>query len=229
MESFLVHCEDCKIKSDAVNTLKKGELDYLSRHCSEVKLKKGEYVFKEGNSSSHIAYIRSGMVKIHMTGPAGRDQILKIAITGHYVGLQTILFENVHRYSASTLTETVFCFIDSISFQQLIKRNPGFGSEIIRMMGEDEYRYYERFVSQLQKHLNGRLVDALMYFYELEGSRKEFVLPVSKTDLAGLIGSSRESVSRALRELSDAGVLSYERNKIRIENLTMMKTISMKG
>ncbi|MFO8129344.1 MAG: Crp/Fnr family transcriptional regulator [Bacteroidales bacterium] len=228
-EKNLVRCSDCKVKSAAAETLNPHELDVLTRNCAELTLASGEYVIRQGTLSSHIAYIKKGLVKVHMTGPSGKDQILKISRPGVYIGIQTVLFDKVHRYSATALTESVLCYIDIDFFRSLIQKNPGFANEIIRFLCTDELAYFERFANQLQKQLNGRLADALLYFSEMSEDPLTIELPVTKTDLAGLIGVSRESVSRALRELADTGVIRMNGRQIGILNMELLGKISKKG
>ncbi|MBU2652165.1 MAG: Crp/Fnr family transcriptional regulator [Bacteroidetes bacterium] len=229
MNQTQYHCSECKIKSDAVGTLKRKDLDFLSQNCMEITLRRGESIIRQGTVSTHIAYLKSGLAKTHMSGPAGRDQILKIVTPGYYIGIQAIMFDKVHRYSASALNESVYCLIDSKSFMHLVRRNQVFAYEIVKYLSMDELTYYDRFVNQLQKHLNGRLADALTYFSQMYGGKGVFHLPVSKTDLAGLIGSSRESVSRALKEMSETGVIRVDGRKISILNVQLLEKISRSG
>jgi len=223
------HCSSCDIKSRAVETLGDKELDFLNRNCAEVTLGKGEHIIKEGTLSSHIAYIKSGLAKVHMMGPSGRDQILRLVPPGYYIGIQTILFDKIHRYSATALKPSRICFIDILSFKELIRRNHQFAYELILYLCQNEMDYYERFVNQSQKHLNGRLADALIYFANTVSQDDEFELPLDRSDLGALIGATRESVSRAIHELMDIGVISLDGKKIQIKNFSMLNKISKSG
>lgn len=223
------NCTSCDIKSKAVETLRDKELDFLNRNCAEVVLKKNEHIIKEGTLSSHIAYIKSGLAKIHMMGPSGKDQILRLVPPGYYIGIQTILFDKIHRYSATALKPSRICYIDIFSFKELIKRNHQFAYELILYLCQNEMSYYDRFVNQFQKHLNGRLADALIYFANTVSQSDEFELPLSRTDLGALIGATRESVSRAIHELMDIGVICMDGKMIQIKNYEMLNKISKSG
>ncbi len=223
------NCSNCDIKSRAVETLSSKELEFLNHNCAEVTLDKGEHIIKEGTLSSHIAYIKSGLAKVHMVGPSGRDQILRLVPPGYYIGIQTILFDKVHRYSATALKPSRMCFIDILSFKELIRRNHQFAYELILYLCQNEMDYYERFVNQSQKHLNGRLADALIYFANTISQDDEFELPLSRSDIGALIGSTRESVSRAIHELIDIDVIEMKGKKIQIKNFDMLNKISKSG
>ena len=224
-----LHCSNCEIKSRAVETLDNKELEFLNKNCAEVTLSKGEHIIKEGTLSSHVAYIKSGLAKVHMMGPSGKDQILRLTPPGFYIGIQTILFDKVHRYSATALMESRICYIDIYSFKELIRRNHQFAYELILYLCQNEMTYYDRFVNQFQKHLNGRLADAMIYFANTVSQDDKFELPLSRSDLGALIGATRESVSRAIHELINIGVIEMEGKMIKILNFEMLNKISKSG
>lgn len=224
-----IECPYCSFKSRAVETLTDEELTLMTENCAEVVCKPGEHIIKEGTLSSHIAYLKCGLAKIHMTGPNGDDQILKIASQGSYIGIQTILTDKIHRYSASALKECIVCYININLFKELIKRNSQFAFEMIIYLCTDELTYFERFVNLSQKNVNGRLADALLYFSQTINKSEEFTLPLSRNDLAALIGARRESVARSLKEFSNTGVIKTNGKQIQIINNEILKKISEKG
>lgn len=222
-------CTQCSFKSVAVESLSMEELGLMNENCAEVHCKAGELLIKEGTLSSHIAYLKDGLAKLHMTGPGGNDQILKILTRGSYIGIQTILSDKIHRYSASALEDCVVCYIDIGIFKELIKRNHDFAFKIILYLCTDELSYFERFVNQLQKNLNGRLADALLYFSQTICQSDEFILPLTRNDLATLIGARRESVARSLREFNESGVIAMKGRSVAIRNPEMLRRISRSG
>lgn len=222
-------CPYCSFKSRAVETLTDEELTLMTENCAEVKCKPGEHIIKEGTLSSHIAYLKSGLAKIHMTGPRGDDQILKIASQGAYIGIQTILTDKIHRYSASALKESMVCYINIDLFKELLKRNSQFAFEMIIYLCTDEISYFERFVNLSQKNVNGRLADALLYFSQTINKSNEFTLPLSRNDLAALIGARRESIARSLKDFSDGGIIKTNGKHVQIKNKNILEKISDKG
>lgn len=224
-----ISCKECKIKSNAVKVLASDELQILEANCVEGSLKKGESIFHEGMPPSHIVYLRNGFCKIHMKGSGTRDQILKIAKPGAYLGLQTILGDNVNHYSATALNDCQACFMDIRIFKELIKRNGLFAYELIVYISQEELNYFHRFVDQNQKQLNGRVADALLFLSSEIYDKQKFEIPFTKSDLAGLVGSTRESVTRILKEFNDSQVTQMNGRKINILDLDRLKRISIAG
>ncbi len=226
---ILINCKDCKIKSKATGTLNKNELEFLAKNCAEVIVERGEHIIKQGQLSSHIAYIKSGLVKIHMKGPKEIDQILRIAMPGTYIGIQTILTNRIHQYSASALEDSKVCFIDINSFKELIAKNSMFANELLLYVCSDELVYFHRIVNHSQKQVNGRMAETLLFFADEVYKKEQYDLPLSRNDLAAIICTTRESATRSLKELNDMNIVNVKGKRIKIVDRKFLDKISLKG
>ena len=222
-------CGYCKIRSKAVEALKTEEVIILQENCAEVELDSDEIIIKEGSLSSHIAYLKEGLAKIHKRGVKGTDQILKILQPGSYIGMQTVLSSKIHQYSASTIEKSKICFIDITSFKQLITKNADFANELILYLCRDELTYFTRFVNVHQKQIDGRLADTILFFSDEINKSRRFNIPLKRYDLAALVCATRESVTRALKDLSDIGTIKVKGKSFEILNYELLKKISEKG
>lgn len=224
-------CKQCVFRSVAAHTLDSRELEYLSVNCAEVRMKAGEIVIKEGSLSSHIAYLKDGLVKIHKGSSREGDHLLKLAGNGSYIGIQTILADRIHQYSATCLSEVRICFIDIRSFRELLKRNHEFSYEVILYLCRDELNYFDRVTALSNRQVHGRLAHALLYMSAMVGSSgdKSFRMPITRKELASMINASRESVSRALQEMVRSGMIWLDGRNIRILSEKLLHKISESG
>ena len=222
-------CDTCQIKSKAVTTLNPEEMTILKENCASVVLLPGETIIKEGLLSSHVAYLKSGLAKICKKGVKGVDQILKIVKPGSYIGMQTVLSNKIHQYSASAIEESIVCYIDIYSFRELIAKNAQFANELILFLCRDELGYFNRFVNVHQKQVDGRLADTVLFFAEEINQNKSFRIPLSRNDLAALVCATRESVTRAIKDLSDIGTIKVDGKYFEILNYELLRKISEKG
>ena len=225
----MLNCDNCKIRSEAVKALKRDEVELLQNNCAEVELGPDESIIKEGSLSSHIAYLKEGLAKIHKKGVKGTDQILKILQPGSYIGMQTVLSSKIHQYSASTIDNSKVCFIDISSFKQLIDKNSGFANELILYLCRDELSYFKRFVNVHQKQIDGRLADTLLFFSDDVAKSRKFRIPLRRNDLAALVCATRESVTRALKDLTEIGTIRVNGKNFEILNYDLLVKISEKG
>ena len=222
-------CTDCKLKSKAASTLNTGELSHLEFGCVEGQLSKGAQLFNEGMIPNQVIYLKEGFVKIHKYGVKKKDQILKIAKPGAYLGIQTIFGDRINHYSATAITDVQACFIDIGIFKDLIHSNSNFAYELIVFICQEELVYYKRFVDQFQKQLNGRLADALLFLSEEIFKTDEFVLPFTKYDLGALVGATRESITRAIKSFRDTSIIEIEGKQMKITNIEKLRNISRTG
>jgi len=223
-------CRNCSIKSRAVSVLGHNELAILEKGCFQNNFNKGELILKENTPAQHITYIREGFVKLYKTGIGGKEYILSISGKGAFLGLQN-LDENRHvnYLSALAITDTKVCYIDIRYFDQLLKTNGEFASEVIAYMSHDEMNYFERLINNIQQQLPGRLASAILYFYRQVYHENPFNLNLTKTELASLIGTSRESVTRLLKSFHDDGIIHLHKNSIQILNEQKLEEIKQKG
>lgn len=230
MEKDLKKCIDCKIKSNVVSILNKDELCILEEGCSQTEFQKGELLFKEKTPARSIFYIRNGFVKLFKKGIGDKDFILSISKKGAYLGIQSLNLKSQDYYfSAIAITNVQVCFIDIECFGRLLNENGVFATEIISYIFSDEMNYFDRLVNNVQQQLPGRLANTLFYFRNQVYNENPFNLNITKAELASLIGTSRESVSRQLKEFQDADIIQMEKSKITILNEEKLEVIKRKG
>jgi len=218
------------IRSKAVDTLTVEELNILKENCAEIIFSPGENIVKEGSLSSHVAYLKDGLAMVSKKGVKGIDQILKIVKPGNYVGLQTVLFERINQYSVKAMEECVVCFIDNRSFKELINRNAQFANELILFLCREELTYFNRFVNIHQKQINGRMADIILFFSEeINNNSTSFQIPLSRNDMAALVCTTRESITRAIKDLSEVGTIRVSGKQFDIVDIKLLKEISQKG
>lgn len=223
-------CIDCTLKSNAVAVLNENELCILEEGCAKTRFQKGELIFKEGALARYITYMRDGFVKLVKTGIGGKEFILSISKKGAYLGIQNLNRKSKQNYfSAICVTDCEVCFIDIECFAKLLSRNGIFATEMITTIFNDEMNYFDRLVNNVQQQLPGRLANTLFYFRNQVYNENPFNLNLTKTELASLIGTSRESVTRLLKEFQDTGVIKLEKNKITILDDKKLNEIKQKG
>lgn len=223
-------CIECTLKSSAVSILDRNELCILEEGCSMIIFQKGELIFKEGTPAKHIAYIRDGFVKLVKKGIGGKDFILSISKGGSYLGIQNLNRESKENYfSAIAVSESEVCFIEIKCFAKLLQQNGDFATKVLSTIFNDEMHYFERLVNNVQQQLPGRLANTLLYFKNEVYNHNPFQLNLTKTEVASLIGTSRESVSRIFKEFQDAGIIKTDKKVITVLDENRLEEIRHKG
>ena len=221
-------CISCKVRSAAANHLTAEELDALGKQSVEVDFEKDEVIFKQDAFSSNIVYLRKGLVKLTMRGH-NREQILKIVKAPAYMGIPTTLGDKVNNYSAIALTDVSCCFIDRYTFKELVETNGKFAYEILTVLSKFELRQFHRCVNHIQKQVAGRIAGMLLDFSRNLYESNEFMLNLSRNELADLLGTSRETISRILTDFTADNLIEVSGKNIRILNDEMLEKINMAG
>lgn len=221
-------CKFCKYKSSAAGFLSNNELEVLENNCAQIGFKKGEVIFREGTLATNVAYLQSGLVKIHMKGPTG-EKILRLSKAPVYLGLPTTFGDKKNNYTATALTDATICFISLDTFREFIFKNGSFAYEIILDLCRNELKDYQKFVNMSQKQLPGRLAEILTCMSKEVFKSNHFELPLNQNELADFISTSRESISRILHEFSREGIIRINKKEISILKEDILQKISEKG
>ncbi len=223
-----VKCTGCRVKSSAARFLSDDQIEELGEHCVEVHFEPGETLFKQDALSSNIIYLKEGLVKLTMKGPY-RDQILKLVRAPAYLGIPTTVGDKVNHYSATALNRVAACFIDLNVFRKMIFENGNFSWEIILTLCRYELQQFHRCINLTQKQLNGKLAGTLL---DLAGNiyqSSSFHLDLSRNELAEMLGTTRESISRALNEFAEEGIIRLQGREISILDEERLREIYRRG
>ena len=223
------NCESCTDKSCAVQTLSDSELELLSNSYHEASFEKGEIILSEGSMASHIVYLRNGLVKEYGKGTSSLEYILQVVKPHSYLGLHSIFSDRINHYSYMALTKVTVCYIELPVFSKFIKENGNFSFEILSSVCNDSLRNYHRFIDQHQKKIFGKVADALLYFSSVIFQSSSFVLPLSRKEIAHMIGTSRESVSKQICGFETDNILKVHGRNITILDMERLQQISKNG
>jgi CRP/FNR family transcriptional regulator len=221
-------CSLCILKSRAAKNLSDPELSQMDDSCVEVTFQKGDIIFKENALSSNIIYLQEGLVKLLIAGPH-QTQILRLKKAPCYLGLPTTMGDKINHYSAVAIEPTTACFIDITTFKHLLKENPDFSFEIITELCRNELEQFHRCVKLVQNQIYGRLANHLLQLSTEVYDSPEFTLPLTRNEIADLVCTSRETVSRLLSDLSKEKIIEINGKQVKILNQKLLEKISDKG
>ena len=222
-------CHDCKDISCAAAVLNSKELDLVSGNSHESFLKKGEVILHEGSPTSHIVYLKTGLAKEYIKHSVEKEQILQIVKQHTYLGLPSLFGDRINHYSYAALEDCKICYLDINMFNNLIKKNGIFANEILISTSRDNLNNINRFIHRAQKKIYGRVADAILYFSKIIYEADQFELPISRQELADLIGVSRESATRVLLKFKAEGIINVKGRSTAIVNMDLLEQISRKG
>jgi CRP/FNR family transcriptional regulator len=174
---------------------------------------KNELLVQQGESAAGFHVIVSGRVKIRVSSSSGREQVLHFFGAGDSFGEAAVLGAGAYPGDAVALTAGRLAFIPAEPFLRELGADPDFARAIMRSMAQRLVEFARIIENLATREVKARLACYLMQ-QQLDGFDESLELPVGKGELARLLGTTAESLSRALRELSDQGAIRVEGKRI---------------
>jgi CRP/FNR family transcriptional regulator len=224
MGGVKINCIDCKYKSKAFQRLTDEQLLRVNERRAEVSFKQGELISKQGVLMSHIVYIRKGFAKLYMED-GDEMTILTIAKPGTFIGVQALYGSRLSPFSIQALTDTEICLKDIRVFRELIAENPDFAAGIIEVLDNNLLQAYKRMFSLTTKHIDSRFSELLLYLSNVLYEASPFTLTISRKEIAGLISTTPESISRLLGDFKERGIINVRGQTIEITDADKLKDI----
>lgn len=219
-------CKDCAVKSSTVFNLNDEELDVLCNNSTEIQFQKGERIIKQGTFTQNIVFIKSGIIKVHLTGSINKDVILKIDKGPMFVGVPDVFANKVHSYSATALNDVTACFIEYQGYKHLLQNNGKFALELIKTLSKGIVSHYQYCVNKLQKQLTATFAEALLYFSDYLFGNDEFQIPLTRVEFGEYIGTTRETVTKIIHDFSADRIIEVNGKNIKILNKKILQKIS---
>ncbi len=222
-------CLNCIKQSPIFQYLTEDELKGFNENRYEVKFKPGEMIFKQGAPVTHMMSFTKGLAKLYIEGLNRKNLLLKVVKPGDFIGGPGLNVDNLHHYSIRALVESEACFIDLKVVNNALQNNKDFAYHRLRSINETILNRFDRFVSLTQKHMPGRVADAIIYLHTVVYKTNPFHCDLSRQDLADMVSLSKESTIRILREFKDSGIIRLVGDDFNILDMDKLVNISHFG
>lgn len=171
---------------------------------------KGQTIFSEGEEGSGFHVVISGRVKISKISPEGKEQILHILEPGEPFGEVPVFSGERFPAHAQTLEVSRIFFFPRPAFVGLIKKTPHLALNMLAVLSR-RLRKFTALVEDLSlKEVPGRLAAHLLYLSERKKGTKaanDLELEISKNQMASLLGTIPETLSRILSRMTREGLI----------------------
>jgi CRP-like cAMP-binding protein len=177
------------------------------------KFPRDAVIFEDGSLGDYMYLIQEGQVKITKMSEDGREKILEILGPGDFTGEMALLDREPRSASVKTTTACVLLALSRQDFLGLLKQNHELTLELIRELArrlreaDEQIRglSFERVESRAR-----RLLARLAKEKHATRTDRMATAPITHQQLADLVGTSRETITRVVKELKDEGWLEQE-------------------
>lgn len=188
----------------------------LSSIALEKPFARGSTIFNEGDPGSGFYVTVSGKVKIFKLSPDGKEQILHIFGPGEPFG-EVPVFEGRKFPAHAVALETSVClYFPRPAFIELIKNNPSLALAMLGVLSR-RLRTFTVLVDNLSlKEVPARLAAHLLYLSEIKDGTDSLDLDISKGQLAALLGTIPETLSRILGRMVKQGLIESMGSRVKL-------------
>ena len=218
--SGLLECAICPVRDRAAcSALSETERGELSRIGRLRKVKRGETLFAAGDESGACATLICGALKIASYGEDGTERILSLIHPAGFVGE---MFAALAHHDVVALADSELCLFDRADYDAAIDRFPALAKALLRRSAEALFEVRSLVELQARRDSKGRVAAFLIAMARAASdspchASADFDLPLSRGEVAGLLGLTIETVSRQITALERGGVLARKgRQGIRI-------------
>ena len=217
--------------SNLWSLLTEEEKTEFSQSLSVKTFKKNEMVYHEGESPDHLLCLLSGKVKIFRDGVGGRSQIMRVMRPVQYFGYRASLAGEPYITAAAAFEESIICCIPMKVVKKVMSQNIAICQFFIRELATDLGIADCRTVSLTQKHIRGRLAEAILFLKETYGVSDDGTLGIllSREDLANLSNMTTSNAIRTLSTFATEGLIAISGRTIKILQEDVLLRISKIG
>jgi len=212
-----MECRYCAQVVHIFKDLNEEELKAISSMTKEGFYAKGNIIINEGDKIDNIYIIHKGKIKVYKINLDGKEQILYILKDGDTFGENSIFKEQKATFYAEAIDDVKLCLLSREDFIRIISRNPEIALKIMNYLLE-RLQNIESLVKDITtEDVKTRLLSMILRLADKEGIKSsdgiKLKFYLSREDIANLLGTTRETISRKLHELEDDGMIKFLSNK----------------
>jgi CRP-like cAMP-binding protein len=196
------------------NGLPDDQIAAIKQIAVEKKVNKGEILFSEGDEGKGFFVIAAGRLKVFKVSPEGKEQILHILGPGQPFGEVSVFAGQRYPANAQALEDARVLFLPRAAIVNLIAANPSLALNMLAVMSKKLRQFAVQIENLSLKEMPARLSSYLIYLAEEQGVDEVITLKISKGQLASILGTIPETLSRIFARLSGQNLIRVEGKKI---------------
>jgi len=189
-----------------------GDLEELATHLIERRFPKNATVVEEGLPGDYMYVIRKGRAKVTKASEDGREKIMNFLETGAFFGDMALLGDEPRSASVKTLEESVLLALSRRDFIDLLRQSPDLSLAVIEELANRLRETNEQARSLSFQGVEERTRNLFERISRQEegGAGRRLTPPLTHQQIADMVGTSRETVTRSIKQLKESGWLAQE-------------------
>lgn len=198
------------------------ELEQFAAITREKTYPRSSVILFEDDPGDSLFVIRDGRVKVVLVGEDGREVILGVLGVGEHFGELSLIDDQPRSAHVIAMEDSTLLVLRRDDFRRRVETSPAVAWTLLSELSRRLRRADGKIGGLVLLDVPGRIARLLLDMAE-EGGSETIEKPLTHQTIAQMIGASRETVSRAMREFQDQGWIGVERRKIRVADREGLK------
>lgn len=200
----------------------------VARVARPTRVGRDELVYAAGSDISQLMVVHTGRVKISRVSADGHEQIVRVLGPGDFVGESSFLTGARPDHLATSLERGSMCVFRHTDLGRLVEAHPSIGLRMLEGVSRRLEETETRLASLISGDVSSRLATYLMSLPATYGPEGATVtLPLPKKDIASLLDTTPESLSRQLRRLGESGLITqHPRGRVTVTDLDALTALA---
>ena len=206
------------------------EIEKINRLFEDRDIAAEQGIYYEGDPAENLYLVAMGKVKLMRHTSSGRDVLLDILRGGEYFGNLTAI--SGRGYMETAIAQTAGCVlqISSQNFEKILQHHPDVMMKVLKAVGQ-RLEEFQEVIKQLSVYtVDQRIAAALIRLVEKVGEERStgtlIQVPFSRQDLAGMTGTTIETVSRVMSRFAADGLIRTGRKWVAVKDLEHLREIA---
>lgn len=212
---------------DVLEPLSEEELEEFSRRVPDRHVEQGHIFYTPEDRSEALFMLKKGRVRIYKVTPDGWEFTLAVVEAGTMFGEMALTAQRLREAYAEATEPSDICVLRNAELEFLVRENPDVGLRMMRVLSERLRLCETRLEDIGLKDVPARLASLVLQLAESEGimTHEGPKIPTRYThrQLATMIGSSRETVTRAFTKLQQTGAVELRQRHIYIKDVEALE------
>jgi CRP/FNR family transcriptional regulator, cyclic AMP receptor protein len=205
--------------------LSEAELARFTDVVRERDYPKNSVILFEDDPGDALYIVSSGQVKVVLIGEDGREVILSVLTDGDFFGEMALIDDEPRSAHVIAMKDSRLLVLRRDDFQQQIQALPSIALGVLKVLVGRLRQADAKIGGLVLLDVNGRVARLLLDLGDESGG-PHITRKLTHHTIAQMIGSSRETVSRAMRELTDRGLIDVSRREITIKDRGGLATLA---
>ena len=203
-------CATCAVRDRAAcAVLSPEERESMARAGRHRRLKRGELLFAAGDEDAACATLINGALKVSAIDEEGTERILALVHPAGFIGE---LFSPFAHHDVVALADSELCVFARNDMERAVERHPALAQALLRRSQEDLLQSRELLALSGRRSATAKVAGFLMGLAEAASdsschAAREFELPLTRGEIAGMLGLTIETVSRAITKFEREGLI----------------------